>query len=73
MAYFHCRTRIQTQTRTLIPNTMSTWYYAEHVSTAPTRTLIQIWIQIPFPNSYGVFTLAVSGTRTGTKTETDIM
>ena len=33
MAYFHCRTRIQIQTRTQIPNPMATWYYAEHVST----------------------------------------
>ena len=29
IAYFHCRTRIQTR----IPNPMATWYYAEHVST----------------------------------------
>ena len=31
MAYFHCQTRIQIRTR--ISNPMSTWYYAEHVST----------------------------------------
>ena len=33
MAYFHCRTRIQIQTWTRIPNPMATWYYAEHIST----------------------------------------
>ena len=33
MAYFHCRTQIQIQTWTLIPNPVATWYYAEQVST----------------------------------------
>ena len=46
MAYFHCRTRIQIRTRTRIPISMATYYYAEYVST------VRAQIQIPFSNGH---------------------
>ena len=33
MAHFHCQTWIQIRTRIRIPNPITTWYYAAHVST----------------------------------------
>ena len=55
MAYFHCQTRIQIQTRTQIPNPMATWYYGLIYSTDSDSDLylfpmIFVWYRNPSPN-----------------------
>ena len=55
MAYSHCRTRIQTRTRTRIPNPIVTLYYVEIF------TLVQIWIWIPVRRVSRIITVPILG------------